>query len=145
MSYSRSGEPSDCGKCKGARIIQFTHANYNLRSQYSSSTLGIFDMDKSSSNVRLVQAQPPLQFSGSGPVESRQERSHPHQVYGVKDQTKEASPIEILVPDLGSDKIIQLSKGSGGKWEKKSEISLDVKNLGGGPRHVVVHSECISM
>ena len=92
--------------------------------------------------MELVQSQPPLQFSGTGPVTERQEKSHPHQVYGVtKSLGDNLSVDEILIPDLGADKIWRLKQSAEGKWEKKEEITLDDKHLGGGPRHVIVKSK----
>lgn len=73
-------------------------------------------------------------------MKERQEKSHPHQLYSLKVQRDGAS-VDILVPDLGSDKIYHLSKSNEGEWEKKAEIVLDEKHRGGGPRHVVVQSK----
>ena len=76
-----------------------------------------------------------MRFSGTGPNRSRQECSHPHQVYPVGD--------EVLIPDLGADKTWRLRKSSEGKWE--SVGSIDYVGLeGGGPRHIGVYgASCI--
>ncbi|KAF8691119.1 isomerase YbhE, partial [Rhizoctonia solani] len=65
-------------------------------------------------------------FNGTGPNQSRQEKSHPHQVieYGN----------EYLVPDLGADKIWRLTKTSSGALQNSGYIQ---QPSGSGPRHVV--------
>ncbi|KAI5122331.1 hypothetical protein M0805_002498 [Coniferiporia weirii] len=112
-----------------------------LVGNYSSGTVGVFNLSSSSGSVILKEAQPPLQFSGSGPCTERQETSHPHQVYLTPFQPKDGAvaSTELLVPDLGADKIWRLNRSNvNGKWEKKGAVELD-KHRGGGPRHVVVH------
>ncbi|KAL5483101.1 hypothetical protein ACEPAI_8330 [Sanghuangporus weigelae] len=106
---------------------------------YSSGSVGIFDLP-STEHPASVESQSPLRFSGSGPCTERQVSSHPHQVYFAKrGSAATLGPTdEILVPDLGSDKVWRLSQNAEGKWEKKSEITYNL-HLGGGPRHVVVH------
>ncbi|KAH8110547.1 putative isomerase YbhE [Phellopilus nigrolimitatus] len=90
--------------------------------------------------VELKEGQAPFQFSGTGPCTERQEASHPHQVYLATHALKDGRgpSAEILVPDLGADKIWRLTKGTDGKWEQKGEVVFD-KHPGGGPRHVIVH------
>ena len=71
-----------------------------------------------------------MRFSGTGPNQSRQECSHPHQVYPLGE--------EVLIPDLGADKTWRLRKSLEGKWE--SIGSIDYVGLeGGGPRHIGVY------
>lgn len=70
-----------------------------------------------------------LKFEGTGPRTDRQEASHPHEAYDNGD--------EVLIPDLGADKTLRISKGSNG-WEVKDSIDYPA---GSGPRHVLVYSE----
>lgn len=73
-----------------------------------------------------------LQFRGSGPNKSRQEGSHPHQVYFVEELE------EVLVPDLGGDSIYRLRKNPQDSWSIVGHIGFEA---GGGPRHAVYYSE----
>ncbi|EJD08182.1 putative isomerase YbhE [Fomitiporia mediterranea MF3/22] len=107
---------------------------------YSSGTVAIYSLPSVHSPSGLKEAQLPLQFSGNGPCTERQGSSHPHQVYFSKPNSPTSlGPVEeVLVPDLGSDKIWRLRKDTDGKWEIKDEITFD-KHQGGGPRHIVVY------
>ncbi|KZP00978.1 putative isomerase YbhE [Calocera viscosa TUFC12733] len=66
-------------------------------------------------------------FIGPGPNPGRQESSHPHEVF-------QRSGSEVLIPDLGADKIWRLAPSATG-WEIGGEIPLPP---GSGPRHVQV-------
>lgn len=68
-----------------------------------------------------------VEFSGTGPDSSRQERSHPHEVYQHGE--------ELLIPDLGADKTWILTKGTEG-WKTSGSVEYP---SGSGPRHVLVH------
>ncbi|CAE6355100.1 unnamed protein product [Rhizoctonia solani] len=76
--------------------------------------------------VHFGNPYPVVAFNGSGPNQSRQESSHPHQViqYGS----------EYLVPDLGADKVWRLTKTSSGALKNSGYIQ---QPAGSGPRHVV--------
>lgn len=88
---------------------------------YSTSSLSLTDTSTEKKEGVFVQ------FSGTGPDEQRQESSHPHEVYLHGD--------ELLIPDLGADKVWRLTKGASG-WEVKGAI---VYPAGSGPRHILVH------
>ena len=75
----------------------------------------------------------PFEAGRPGRDPSRQEASHPHQIVFNPLNTIEK---ELLVPDLGSDKVWQLTKGSDGHWAIRGFISAEI---GGGPRHVATH------
>jgi 6-phosphogluconolactonase (cycloisomerase 2 family) len=90
---------------------------------YSTSPLALTDTSKEKKEGVFVK------FSGTGPNEQRQEASHPHEVYVHGD--------EILIPDLGADKIWRLLKGPSG-WEVKGAIDYPA---GAGPRHILIHGE----
>jgi 6-phosphogluconolactonase (cycloisomerase 2 family) len=81
----------------------------------------------------------PFEVGKPGRDPSRQEASHPHQtVFNPLNTTKK----ELLVPDLGSDKVWQLVKGSDGYWAIRSFICTET---GGGPRHVATHGTLVSL
>jgi len=68
-----------------------------------------------------------VQLSGSGPNTERQQSSHPHQA--ILHPERE----ELLVPDLGADKVWRFSKNDTGKWEVRGCVQYQP---GSGPRHV---------
>lgn len=72
-------------------------------------------------------------YTGSGPNKERQEASHPHQVIIHPDRE------ELLVPDLGSDKLRRLKKVDG-TWVPSGELSYPG---GGGPRHVAFYKDVL--
>ncbi|KAF9524990.1 Lactonase, 7-bladed beta-propeller-domain-containing protein [Crepidotus variabilis] len=72
-----------------------------------------------------------LKLGGSGPDKSRQEASHPHQVYDLAERD------ELLIPDLGGDAVYRLKKMQTGDWSIVGHIGFEA---GGGPRHVVYHN-----
>ncbi|KIK95095.1 hypothetical protein PAXRUDRAFT_827350 [Paxillus rubicundulus Ve08.2h10] len=76
-----------------------------------------------------------LPFEGDKPGRntSRQEASHPHQTVFNPINTTET---ELLVPDLGADKVWRLTKGSDGNWAIQGCVDFAT---GGGPRHVATH------
>jgi len=47
---------------------------------------------------------------------------------------------ELLIPDLGVDKVWRLLKNKGGAWEVKDSISVEA---GSGPRHAVLHNDVL--
>ncbi|KIL60635.1 hypothetical protein M378DRAFT_167864, partial [Amanita muscaria Koide BX008] len=71
-----------------------------------------------------------LEMSGTGPNKDRQETSHPHESVLVEDYN------ELLVPDLGADKVWRFKKESkdGGKWKVAGSVAYEP---GSGPRHIV--------
>ncbi|EGO00525.1 hypothetical protein SERLA73DRAFT_178364 [Serpula lacrymans var. lacrymans S7.3] len=73
-----------------------------------------------------------LQVAGTGPNKERQKSSHPHQIIF------HPSRDELLVPDLGADKIWRLAKGASGQWEINGYVQCAP---GGGPRHIAFYGE----
>jgi len=68
-------------------------------------------------------------FIGPGPNASRQECSHPHEVF-------QRSATEVLIPDLGADKIWRLSPSAEtGEWTISGDVACEP---GSGPRHIQV-------
>ncbi|KAF8641444.1 hypothetical protein AX16_009957 [Volvariella volvacea WC 439] len=106
---------------------------------YSSGTISIHPISPNPPYLLTSSTVPPTVISldgvGTGPNKERQERSHPHQVYlaheGEADQ-------ELLVPDLGADKVFRLKKTADGKWSVSGHIQYPA---GGGPRHVIQHDD----
>ncbi|KZP28429.1 3-carboxy-cis,cis-mucoante lactonizing enzyme [Athelia psychrophila] len=70
-----------------------------------------------------------IQLSGSGPNE-RQLGSHAHQVILHPERQ------ELLVPDLGADKVWRLLKGDDGKWVIRGHVAY---TPGSAPRHVAFY------
>ncbi|KAI6043462.1 Lactonase, 7-bladed beta-propeller-domain-containing protein [Pisolithus marmoratus] len=74
-----------------------------------------------------------MPFERPGPNKARQACSHPHQVIFSNIDTTSAER-ELLVPDLGADKVWRLKKGGDGRWTICGYLQCE---SGGGPRHVV--------
>ncbi|KDQ28439.1 hypothetical protein PLEOSDRAFT_167761 [Pleurotus ostreatus PC15] len=79
----------------------------------------------------LAKSSKTVSFTGSGPNADRQEAPHAHQVYLHPDTN------ELLVPDLGSDKVWRFTKGDDGSWSIRDHISY---KAGDGPRHVALYA-----
>ncbi|KIJ51268.1 hypothetical protein M422DRAFT_158305 [Sphaerobolus stellatus SS14] len=94
---------------------------------YSGGSLAVFPLGTSSPYLPVTASQI-ISFSGTGPVTSRQEGSHPHQVLIHPGRE------EVIIPDLGADKIWRLQK-EGSEWVVKDDIEAPP---GGGPRHAIV-------
>ncbi|KAH8103444.1 putative isomerase YbhE [Cristinia sonorae] len=73
-------------------------------------------------------------FSGSGPNKDRQTEPHPHQVIFHPERE------ELLIPDLGSDKVRRLAKDEKGDWVQRGEVVYDA---GGGPRHIAFYKDVL--
>lgn len=104
--------------------------------QYSSGTLFTVPISLSPPAL-LAPLSPPvtLDFPGTGPKAKRQEGSHPHQVYA------HPSGKELLIPDLGSDKILRLVRDDDSRsWKVKEAIQ---SRAGSGPRHLVVKGDVL--
>jgi 6-phosphogluconolactonase (cycloisomerase 2 family) len=75
------------------------------------------------------------ELAGRNPA--RQESSHAHQAI------LHPTSGELLVPDLGADKVCRFKKTDTGKWQSKSGSGsgMDIQyEAGGGPRHVAFYS-----
>jgi len=79
----------------------------------------------------------PFEAGKSGRDLSRQEASHPHQTVFNPLNTAEK---ELLVPDLGSDKVWQLTKGADGRWGIRDFVTTEI---GSGPRHVATYGNTL--
>ncbi|KXN82437.1 6-phosphogluconolactonase [Leucoagaricus sp. SymC.cos] len=102
-----------------------------LIANYSSGTLGFVSLEKSAPFISTSSQTTKLQLAGYGPNKARQEGSHPHQLV-ILDETN-----ELLVPDLGADRLCRFKKASNGTWTLSGHIQYE---LGGGPRHVAYHN-----
>lgn len=102
------------------------HKGYMMTADYSGGSISIFPIKE---NGAIGDIHQKLTFQGNGPVTSRQESSHIHQlrvVPGHEDM--------ILASDLGSDRIrlLQFSKADG----RLTHISDVICPAGSGPRHM---------
>jgi len=78
-----------------------------------------------------------MPFEHVGLNKARQESSHPHQtVFNPLNDRED----ELLVPDLGADKVWRLTKRSDGQWAIRGQVDLE---SGGGPRHVVARGNTL--
>ncbi|QRW15492.1 lactonase, 7-bladed beta-propeller [Ceratobasidium sp. AG-Ba] len=94
---------------------------------YSSGTILAIAFSKTAPH--FLSSKPPIQLSGSGPNSARQSSSHPHQIFPI-------SSNELLVPDLGADRIVRLEKNKEGDWNEIGDVKA---GAGEGPRHVQLH------
>jgi 6-phosphogluconolactonase (cycloisomerase 2 family) len=99
--------------------------------QYSSGTVATFPI--SSKSPYLSAAVPKTtQLNGSGPNTLRQETSHVHQVSLLEEYH------ELLVPDLGADKVHRFKKDDDGLWKLHGHAQCPA---GSGPRHVAFYGK----
>ncbi|KAK0212099.1 Lactonase, 7-bladed beta-propeller-domain-containing protein [Desarmillaria ectypa] len=82
----------------------------------------------------LKQTPTIITLTGSGPNKDRQLSSHPHQVYPNEEHD------EVLVPDLGGDRVYRFKKDPTGTWTPQSHITYQP---GGGPRHVAFYNDTL--
>ncbi|KAI0683998.1 putative isomerase YbhE [Cytidiella melzeri] len=104
-----------------------------LIGNYSSGILQTISLSKDGSYL-IPSSSVSLTFSGTGPNKDRQEASHPHHVFAHPDRA------EVLVPDLGADKIWRLAKDESGTWTTAGFVQ---SKPGGGPRHVAIHNDVL--
>ncbi|KZV94892.1 putative isomerase YbhE, partial [Exidia glandulosa HHB12029] len=109
-----SGSPASLGVLPNGKEVVV--ANYDVGS-VTSFPIG-------DDGLTLGDATPILQLEGSGPNPDRQTSPHPHHVVPYGD--------EVLIPDLGSDKVWRLVKGSSGGYEVAASVDMVP---GSGPRH----------
>ncbi|KAG8774351.1 hypothetical protein FRC12_002033 [Ceratobasidium sp. 428] len=95
---------------------------------YSSGSVLAISFSKSAPH--FLSSKNPILFSGSGPNSARQSSPHPHQIFPT-------SSTELLVPDLGSDRVVRLEKNREGEWAEIGDVKA---GSGEGPRHVQVHN-----
>ncbi|KAG6332936.1 hypothetical protein ID866_6152 [Astraeus odoratus] len=101
---------------------------------YSSGTLATLPISTAAPYVLTPQPWTlSLPFDTPGPNKTRQACSHPHQtIFNTIDTTER----ELLIPDLGADKVWRLRRGGGGRWAIHGRVQCEV---GGGPRHVATY------
>jgi len=102
-------------------------------SNYSGSNVFFAPFTSNTSSPLDETASKHISFEGTGPCVARQEKSHPHQAY--LHPTRE----ELLIPDLGADKIWRLLK-EGGVWTVRGSVEFE---KGHGPRHLLVHEDIL--
>jgi len=102
-----------------------------LIANYSSGTVGSISLTNSPPYISTSSLARNVQLTGTGPNKSRQEGSHPHQVYFVDEYQ------ELLVPDLGADRVCRFKKSADGSWALCGHVQY---KSGGGPRHVAYYN-----
>ncbi|KDQ07996.1 hypothetical protein BOTBODRAFT_38331 [Botryobasidium botryosum FD-172 SS1] len=115
---------TESGGADPAHLVALKNGKEVAVINYSGSTANVITLDKDL--VHFTKPVSALTFNGTGPNAGRQEKAHPHQVIEHGD--------ELLVPDLGADKIWRLAKRAS-KWETYGSIP---QPKGSGPRHIVV-------
>lgn len=111
---------------------------HSHRVQYSSGTIATLPI--STAAPYLLSPNPwtlSMPFEHVGLNKARQESSHPHQIIFNPLNDRED---ELLVPDLGADKVWRLVKRSDGQWTIRGQVDLEA---GGGPRHVVARGTLV--
>ncbi|KAF7977949.1 hypothetical protein HWV62_2033 [Athelia sp. TMB] len=101
-----------------------------IAGNYSSGSVTFLPLAQSAPFLQPDSPTTTIQLSGSGPNQDRQLASHAHQV--ISHPTRE----ELLVPDLGADKVWRLVKGNDVKWDVRGHVSY---TPGDGPRHVAFY------
>lgn len=117
-------------------LMLFDEGRYLLTADYSGGSISVFPI----SEGRLQERSDLLEFTGSGPVEGRQESSHIHQIRQVP-QTEGIAGEWLLASDLGADaiRLIFVSRVSSMK-HGESIMPVHVSDIpcpaGSGPRHM---------
>lgn len=102
---------------------------YLLSADYSGGSVSIFPIEEGG----IGDLRERLSFSGSGPVQGRQESSHIHQLKMLPDVPGDTDGRWILATDLGADKIRLLQYGKDQKIQHIADIDCPA---GSGPRHM---------
>lgn len=107
------------------------NSRYMMTADYSGGSVSVFPIEDDRIGERVDQ----MCFEGSGPVSSRQEASHIHQLKEVPGRAEGAEGY-ILATDLGAD-VIRLLKAGKGEGALKLEHIKDIPcPAGSGPRHM---------
>ncbi|KAJ4485779.1 Lactonase, 7-bladed beta-propeller-domain-containing protein [Lentinula aciculospora] len=101
-----------------------------LIANYSSGSISVLPVSKNSPYILAKSPTSTITLTGSGPNHERQLSSHAHQVFYHQETD------EVLVPDLGGDRVYRLRTDAKGTWKIASHIDHEA---GGGPRHVAIH------
>ncbi|KAG7441050.1 3-carboxy-cis,cis-mucoante lactonizing enzyme [Guyanagaster necrorhizus] len=101
-----------------------------LIANYSSGHVSVLPISPEPPYI-LKQTPTTITLTGSGPNKDRQRSAHPHQVY------LNAEYDEVLVPDLGGDRVYRFKQNAEGSWMAQSHITYEP---GEGPRHVAFHN-----
>lgn len=112
------------------RVLADTLDVSDICTKYSSGSVAFFPLPPADKPVFQSTPSALVQLSGSGPNQARQLSSHAHQAILHPDRE------ELLIPDLGADKVWRFTKAETGKWEIGGHIKY---SSGGGPRHVTFY------
>ncbi|KAJ3772431.1 Lactonase, 7-bladed beta-propeller-domain-containing protein [Lentinula raphanica] len=97
---------------------------------YSSGSVAVLPISQSAPYILAESPTIVFTLNGSGPNQERQSSSHAHQVFYYAEYD------EVLVPDLGGDRVYRLKKDPSGTWKIVGHVDHDA---GSGPRHVGVY------
>lgn len=131
-SFSAEGEKTADLRQTGADpcFIMIYEGKYLMTADYSEGSVSVFPISNGALDERMEQ----LKFEGSGPVSSRQESSHIHQL-----KTLPGRPEYILASDLGADviRLIKVSCDLAGSSDIELCHVCDIPcPPGSGPRHM---------
>lgn len=131
-SFSAGGEKTADLRQTGADpcFIMVYKGKYLMTADYNGGSVSVFPIV----NGTLAPLMEQMKFEGSGPVSSRQESSHIHQL-----KTLPGRPEYILASDLGADiiRLIKVSDGLAGGTDIELCHVYDIPcPPGSGPRHM---------
>lgn len=101
-----------------------------IAGNYSSGNFSLLPVNRKG---KLLTSKQTIQHYGSGPNQSRQQSPHVHGIFLKKNNS------EILVTDLGIDKIMQYKFNAGNGEIVPADIPFTATAAGGGPRHLDFH------
>ncbi len=104
--------------------------NILVAGNYSGGTIAVMDVRK---DGQLSQPKQIIQLKGSSVNRSRQEKAHVHATVFSSDYK------HLLVPDLGTDKVMIYKVASGSGALQPAEQPFVEVNAGAGPRHLTFH------
>jgi 6-phosphogluconolactonase len=96
---------------------------------YGGGSIAVIDIQK---NGKINEPKQVIRLNGNSVNRSRQEKSHVHATVFSPNYK------QLLVPDLGTDKIMLYDVSSSGSLEPAAQPFAEV-NAGAGPRHLAVH------
>ncbi|KAF9222346.1 3-carboxy-cis,cis-mucoante lactonizing enzyme [Gyrodon lividus] len=145
VKYDKEGkgqkvEEATCSSGGADPCTLLAMENELIIGNYSSgilATLPISTTPPYTSPAALWKLSLPFDAKKPGRNESRQGSSHPHQTVFNPLNTTET---ELLIPDLGADKVWRLTKGSNAHWAIQGHVDFET---GGGPRHVATYGSTL--
>jgi len=103
----------------GCHLALSPDGRYLVVAHYGSGSVSSFAVDN---GARLSERLDLMTFDGSGPVAERQDRSRAHQVVFAGG--------EILVPDLGTDRVHRLALDADGRFRTRGRADRAARGIG---------------